>query len=512
MLLEKYINRKKINKWLEVLLRAFIKHSHLLFLKSFVLRFIALDSRLLKFIDDPNDYRLSVGFIVDVDDRLDLAWVSCEFSKFEDIYLSSEKKISPENTLRYFYLKSDYPKFKECVEENSFLNKDLYKLYFSLILSHEPAIFYDKVKEIRSEINSPKFEMVKELYYRGCVKEAEQYRMSVANSAHDQITKFNQSNTDLDLKSIVSGNVKVIFIPEQGVGDEVRWSRLYHYLDYDNVTFACDERLAPVFGSYINNARLLSIKSLYSSRGEVRATIQELLKSLGTDDVFEMYDCIYTNCSIFSILPKNLIKTQSKSFLSKTTLRKRTKKIKVGVAWSSAVRKPMRSSRFGLPLHELVDVLPDYVDKMDFYAIQSGMTEDETFLCEAFGVKLVEHIDFYNDFKSSAGFYSALDAVVGVSTLNTELAAAVGPKFYHIANAPDIFYMRTGSLDDGCFNPDNHADQLSNNAKTIGPRIGYENDKTSINKSCFRHALDEILKDSSYDKKVNTMVRNETTI
>ena len=107
-------------------------------------------------------------------------------------------------------------------------------------------------------------------------------------------------------------------------------------------------------------------------------------------------------------------------------------------------------------------------------------------------------VDFYNDFKSSADFYTTLDAVVGVSTLNTELAAAVGPTFYHIANAPDIFYMRTGSFDDGFFNPENHVDQLGNNTKTIGPRIGYTGDKTSINKSCFRHALDKILQDSNY--------------
>lgn len=501
MIFKNYLSRKKINKWRDSLIRAIIKYSDFFFVKKFILSMAAFDPRILNYIDDPDDYKKSVSFIVNIDDRLDVAWKDCDFSKFEEVYSLNAIKANVRNALRFFYLKSDYLKFDECMKANSIGDKDLCKLYCHLILCYEPTEFYKKVGEIRLKIQSPKFEMVKELYYSGCVKEAEQYRMSVVGSGHYQVTEYNQGNLDADYKEIVYGGIKLIFIPEQGVGDEVRWSRLYRHLDYSNVTFACDERLTLIYKDYLKNAKLLPIKSLYTSRGNIKTTVQEVVKALGNGRSLDSYDFIYTNCFLFSILPKYLIATNQQSFLSKTLLTK-AGKIKVGVAWSSVVRNPMRLSRYGLPLNEIVVILQVYIDKIDFYAIQSGMTKEEETLCRASGIRIVDGLDFYNDFKSSADFYSSLDAVVGVSTLNTELAAAFGPRFYHIANAPDIFYMRTGSLNDGCYNSNNHTDQLSSNTKTIGPRVGYQKDKALINKSCFEHALDEILQDFNCCDKV----------
>lgn len=461
---------------------------------------MATTPALLKYIDNPIDYKLCVVFVVKKDKKLELAWMENDFAKFSQIYLSDDSGASCPNTLRFHFINSNYDEFDSCINRPDVsVGKELFKLYYHFILSHEPNKFYEKIKIIRSKINEQKFEKIKEYYYSGDVKAAEEYRMSLMGSRHLELLKLTGENADLNYEDVVSGSVRVIFIPEQGVGDEVRWSRLYRQLDYVNVTFACDKRLEPIFKSYLKNAKLLPIKSLYTSRKDVNKTIREVSIALGGKDIFEEYDFIRTNCRLFNILEAHFLKTSMKPFLTNNYACHNFGKIRVRIAWLSAVRNHSRSSRYGLSLSEIIEILPQYFNRFEFYSVQSGMTNDEKLLCKASRINIVEDIDFYNDFKSSADFYSTLDAAVGVSTLNTELAAAVGPTFYHLANAPDIFYMRTGSLMDGHYDANNHVDQLGSNVKTIGPLIGYKSKKSLINKSCLKHALDEILQDLTSD-------------
>jgi hypothetical protein len=93
----------------------------------------------------------------------------------------------------------------------------------------------------------------------------------------------------------------------------------------------------------------------------------------------------------------------------------------------------------------------------------------------------------YNDFDGSADFLSSLDYVVGPSSLLTELAAACGTTFLHIANAPEISLMRNGNI-----NQISLHDQLSNNTITVYPKVGYTDSKESINRSCIDHAFEII--------------------
>ena len=111
------------------------------------------------------------------------------------------------------------------------------------------------------------------------------------------------------------------------------------------------------------------------------------------------------------------------------------------------------------------------------------MNNDDRLFCQQNGINAVDHIDLYNDFNESSSFLASLDCVVGPSSLNTELAAACGTTFFHIANAPEVAFMRNGELD----KISNH-DQLSENTITVHSLYGYgERGNYEITKDCFSH-------------------------
>lgn len=97
----------------------------------------------------------------------------------------------------------------------------------------------------------------------------------------------------------------------------------------------------------------------------------------------------------------------------------------IGVVWRSELCDAMRSIHYV----EAADLAPLSSLDRTFVCLQYDATETERdVLASIFGTRIVfvDDIDLRDDFESTAGIVSELDAVVGVGTTVTELAAAVG--------------------------------------------------------------------------------------
>ncbi|WP_404418446.1 hypothetical protein [Marinospirillum sp.] len=455
---------------------------------------------LANFIVNEESCEILVRFARDANQKAEVFWILSRFDSFLEACKTNQDLLSPINRIRFFYLLKDFDSSDYFLKKESFGRhiNEACKLHLLLLLSFHPELFDQEIKVIRKIANNNDLEKIKEYYYKGDVRGAEIYRMSRNESCHNQLVKLGcySSNILLSHNYIFKG-CKILFVPEQGIADEVRWSRLYKFLDFDNITFACDERLEFFLQRFLSNAAVLPFKSLYSNRSDVELTISAIESSRFIGSVFNEFDFVFTNCAIFSLLNDEELKTEMLPWLndgSEFNLDgSDSRKKRVGIAWESATRNPMRSARYGLPLSDIAQVVKEYSNKVDFYSLQAKVTSKEKHICEEIGVKEIRGVDLYNDFVASADFYTELDAVVGVSTLNTELAASVGPTFYHVAMSPDILYMRSGALHEDSDKISLSCDQLGNNTVTVFPLSGYGVSRSEVAQSCFRCALDKIL-------------------
>lgn len=122
--------------------------------------------------------------------------------------------------------------------------------------------------------------------------------------------------------------------------------------------------------------------------------------------------------------------------------------LKIGLIWRSGLIDIDRQRHYMQ--------LADFAALMDlpvvFYSIQHQVSETERAEATAMGIRFVDDVvDFYNDFEEIAAITSALDLVIGISTLPYEMAAAVGTECWLCAISPLGRWMRlgqTGTLHD----------------------------------------------------------------
>lgn len=145
-------------------------------------------------------------------------------------------------------------------------------------------------------------------------------------------------------------------------------------------------------------------------------------------------------------------------------------KLTIGLIWRSGLVDIDRQRHY----MKLTDFV--HLTKMPvvFYAIQHQVTDEERADALAMGIRFVDDtVDFYNDFEEIAAMTSALDLVIGISTLPYELAAAVGTECWLCAISPLGRWMRLGQQG-------TEFDRLTRNGRVFYPHVdsGYLADRS----------------------------------
>lgn len=132
----------------------------------------------------------------------------------------------------------------------------------------------------------------------------------------------------------------------------------------------------------------------------------------------------------------------------------------VGLIWRSGLRFSGRENHY-LSLEDLTPLLNE---NAHFVSLQHGATEEERAFCTRRGVQMIDGVDLFNEFDEVAAIVSALDLMVGVSTLPFELAGALGTEVWMLAVSPQGVFQRRGDLPEDL-------DQLTLNGRIISPDL-----------------------------------------
>lgn len=405
------------------------------------------------------------------------------------------KKYNVDSCIKYLYFRKSYlpvyilVRFCEIVRADDLVGKSLY-LVFLLLIEYRPeyAIHYINVRKSRgANINS--YGVLTKLFV-GDVRGAEVERGKIESSLKHHINTYYNKN----VLTFDQSKGRVLIVAEQGVADEVRWARLYRCIpaDWTEITISCDPRFTLLFSRSFSKINFVAHKRHF--RKPASMTSRDFHEKNIPKECPE-YDLIMSTSSLFELLPDYALKTSNDAYIlpekNDDIERCNDAVLRVGLLWSSSLQIGFRGDRYGIDgeaYSALIENLKS-VQKAEFYCLQSPMTESDHEMCIVNGVNIVENVDLYNDFDGSATFLSTLDFVIGPSSLLTELAAAVGTTFLHIANAPEILMMRNGSTAKRTY-----VDQLSNSSVTIYPKEGYVGrSRNEINKDCISHALEYIL-------------------
>ncbi|PML04865.1 hypothetical protein BCT86_14485 [Vibrio breoganii] len=425
---------------------------------------------------------------------LNFLWNNCAFDEFVSLYIKDNKNTGDLNRLRYNEMTKNYADTISFVEE-LISSKDKKIKNFSIFgfwayLNVSPVKVINYIKNLDDlGVGIPSYNVYREQFI-GDIISAEVERSKLESS----LQCFIDDNFEMEKPTLNElAEKKVLVVAEFGVADEVRWSRLYKHLNSSNITIVCEPRLLEIFSSTYNNINFVPHKRWF--RGVGTSILEYHLNNLpySIQYIRENYDFVISTGSLFKILGPELTSTSEESFLnaissqSTTTDIEMSKTTKVGIMWSSSLTLPARMLRYAILSEEIkkfVAMLPG----VEFHSLQSPVTKLDMEFCKENNIYINDEIDLYNDFTASSRYFKTLDFVVGPSSLNTELSAAVGTTFLDICNAPELTSTRNGSLTELC-----NKDQLSNNTVTMFPSKGFGcRSKYDINLDCLTNAADFI--------------------
>ncbi|PMO56874.1 hypothetical protein BCT08_09025 [Vibrio splendidus] len=391
--------------------------------------------------------------------------------------------------ITWLFYKGEYKQISSLVNFLSMLgiyrafDRALYFTYLALIeVSPKLAIDYFKKRDDRNLAVSSY--LVLNSLYLGDLKKAELERTRIESSLQNYLNKVNGK---VDVSDIETAN-HCLVVAEQGVADEVRWARLYSQLsivENKKFTISCDPRFYRLFSNTYPDLTFIPHKRLFRRNPGMDI---DMFHSLNIPTLPRKPDLIISTSLLFNYCDN--VETTRHGYID-TCEHYKNSGLKIGILWSSSLAVGLRKERYGIPNYIYIK----FVKKIQelggsVYCLQSPLNEDDIIFCNSNNVIIDNTVDLYNDFDNSASFLSSLDYVVGPSSLVTELAAACGTKFLHIANAPEISLMRNGDIDKL-----SQVDQLSNNTITVYPKTGYIDDKEQVNNSCLEHAYKIIEKE-----------------
>ncbi|MEZ9909366.1 hypothetical protein AB4371_13005 [Vibrio sp. 10N.261.51.A3] len=253
-------------------------------------------------------------------------------------------------------------------------------------------------------------------------------------------------------------NKKVLIIAEEGVGDELRMSEFYSYIDKYNInaTVTCDPRLENIFSKNFKNISFLPVRRKWDQipfedvyAGQSTNVSCRVLGKYIDNKVLEISDEFDVICMLneyISLVWNDYPLLERKGrFLSCDHLNEiplDSDKIKVGILWSSSLTTNTRYRHY-LSLDDYIPLFEEF-PKIEFFSLASNLTNYEQEICEKYNVKYFGNIDIRNDFDTLSRILPQLDTVIGISSFITEFAAAYGVKFYLHAISPIGNYFRSG--------------------------------------------------------------------
>lgn len=298
----------------------------------------------------------------------------------------------------------------------------------------------------------------------------------------------------------------LLVIPLNGVSDEIRDA--YHYGElvsqFRSVTAVCDPRFTKLMERSFPKIRFIPFsrrdKPLHidDRRDD---PIRDVPSVLANFVPHALHDLVCAESTI--VTPARNLSTQrllrgeynmrSGGYLA-VNHRARNARPRVGVLWRSHVTSGFR----GLMYLSLDEISPLFgVQGVDFVSLQHMASEGELRTLKAHNVD-IPLIDLFNDFGGTAELCASLDVVIGISTLPTEIAAAVGTPVWLLGFSPENLFLRT-------LGGARSADVLTANSTIIGPPLGaFTGSRASAVEATIAQTIDRLNQLALDDKGTST--------
>ncbi|MGM0563717.1 MAG: tetratricopeptide repeat protein [Pseudomonadota bacterium] len=234
---------------------------------------------------------------------------------------------------------------------------------------------------------------------------------------------------------------------EQGVGDQVRFSRFFHGLSEGEekaIQVVAEERLTPLLKRSFPNIHFFDSVKLETNQLKKQNIKDEVM--MGSGGVFPSHRPFHAKMKSPYLVPDQELVTQLGS-------KRDPARLTVGVFWRSV--QVLHTRNLWYP--DLKDFSRIFEGlHCELVSLQNSVSEQEkTVFKESGGELEITDIDCKDDLDSLSALCSSVDVVVGVGTATAELSGAVGQKTLIVANRhPNRWYLNQTYMD--AFYPDMH--------------------------------------------------------
>lgn len=268
---------------------------------------------------------------------------------------------------------------------------------------------------------------------------------------------------------------RMFLVADEGVGDEIRSAQFYSFLlgSFDKVCATCDPRLKGIFERSFPGIDFYPIKRTRkqtSTREETKSSrlvgfdenVSKYLDSNVLEQLSKFEHVTFAQNLMFNYFSGEYARRQGGAYLvwdRSPRISVTVGKLKIGILWRSHLMVGMRK----LMYLRVEDFAPlTQVEGVEIWSIQHAMTEAETQACRELGINLLDDVDLFNDFESTAGCLLGLDLLIGISSVPMELGAALGIETWMLGFSPENYYLRTAG-------GRTEVDQLTLNSTVIAP-------------------------------------------
>tara|TARA_B100000029_G_C17564044_1_gene954440 strand:- start:645 stop:1970 length:1326 start_codon:yes stop_codon:yes gene_type:complete len=370
---------------------------------------------------------------------------------YKKLLLIDSGNIQSLSNIAYCYmLKEDYKKSKNYIfraikikPDNEFLQFNLGNLYKKFGKLNLALRSYNKAIKINSNVPNFKFNksytlLKKKLYKDGWSLYDNRILSEYSSTDIYKIIKNNIYN-----KKLVPRNLKIIVVPEQGIGDQILFSSMYK--EFIKLNPKCkilvDDRLLKIFKRSFKFKNFI----LESNINKISYYVKKKYLFIYAGSLGKFFRNKKKDFKSKPYLTDN--KKISKKY--KEILSKYNKKKYIGISWKSESKSFLKKS---LRLENFTKLIN--TSDIGFVNLQYGNVKQEI---NNFNSKNknkiidIETLDKFNNLDELASLISNLDLVITVSNINTNFASSLGIETWGIArdNNEHFFYStkRTKNCD-----------------------------------------------------------------
>jgi len=268
--------------------------------------------------------------------------------------------------------------------------------------------YFKKALEINSTYTKSHYQLGLVLLRTNNFKEFSQhYRWRTRDS--DQIKSCQMKFDDFDITNI-DKNSNVVIYYEQGIGDQLFYSRFVNDLDVNKITLVVNKKIQRFLESYLNHDVITPDQ--YNSDEYVnylKINLASVLRYLPSEKICNKKD--YKKTSIQNIKNKD--------------------KLVVGISWRS------RSDNYGdsksFSIQKLLEKI--YDDEIKFVNLQYGEINEEIDLLSEQGYKvdIISEKNLTEDLSDLADVINECDLIITCSNVNAHMAGILNKKTYLLA-------------------------------------------------------------------------------